>query len=384
MTRVKCAQVEQVLSDTNKRSGPAVTKSRNTYTGPAATKVNDTNKRSGTAAIESSETVVPVDLASSLWRVMVLTLWFVTSWAFNYLTPQFEKHVKDAAGATDSEGITMIELLSSVAYGLVVLPSCGLAVLPPRHLLYTLAKVGLAHLATCRLFVVAVCGDDRIPVSLAQTIRAANPLFTVIFMFLVYRRTVRTSVLLSLAPLILGFALAAMSELSFNLIGFLAAVGSVTLLVVVNLVSKGLLDGTEKDGRQDRPVKGSLQPHWAQIQLWSCAFASMFLLPFWVFNGGHTRTTAALYGDGGTRFAQLIVVNGLMYYAEQTLQTLAISCYSSLTLSVIDTIRRLSIVVVSGYIMQGNSWTYTNVFGVALVMLGGLLYTQCTSKCKGD
>lgn len=52
-------------------------------------------------------------------------------------------------------------------------------------------------------------------------------------------------------------------------------------------------------------------------------------------------------------FLKLVVVNGAMYYAEQVMQFTAISAYSSLTYSVIDTTRRLAIVVVAGFILQG-------------------------------
>jgi hypothetical protein len=49
----------------------------------------------------------------------------VTSWFFNYLTPLFNTYVKDADGLTDAEAITMIELISAVAYGLLFLPLNG-------------------------------------------------------------------------------------------------------------------------------------------------------------------------------------------------------------------------------------------------------------------
>jgi uncharacterized membrane protein len=81
----------------------------------------------------------------------------------------------------------------------------------------------------------------------------------------------------------------------------------------------------------------------------------------------------------GSSFLTLIVVNGLMYYLEQTLQFVAIDRYAALTLSVIDTMRRLSIVVVSGYVLQGNPWSWVNVVGVLMVMGGGLYYNIITS-----
>merc|ERR1711965_771611 len=122
-----------------------------------------------------------------------------------------------------------------MAYGLILLPIFGISVVPDSEMLLPLTKVGLSHLLACRLFVVAVCGDNKIPVSFAQTIRAANPIFTVLIMFCLFGTTFKPKVLLSLLPLVGGFALAALSEMSFNMIGFLCAIGSVTTLVLVNV-----------------------------------------------------------------------------------------------------------------------------------------------------
>ena len=144
-------------------------------------------------------------------------------------------------------------------------------------------------------------------------------------------------------PLITGFGLAALSELSFNPYGFAAAVCSVTSLVFVNVASKGMMTSS-----------ATQKPHWAQAQLWSCFFAACFLAPSWLFHGGVGRMASALQDPKtGQEFQMLILGNGLMYYLEQVLQFVAIAHYQPLTMSVIDTIRRLSIVIVSGWIWQG-------------------------------
>jgi len=294
----------------------------------------------------------------------VMAVWFVSSWLFNALTPQFKLYVHDANGQVDNEAITMVELLSCATYGLLLLPLAGISVMPPKELLWPLAKVGLAHLLACRLFVMAVCGEDSIPISFAQTIRAANPLFTVGMMFVLTGKIFPMRVLVSLLPLLFGFGLAALSELSFTWIGFLAAVGSVSSLTLLNVVSKGVMST-------------GLQPHWAQMQLWSVMFAATFLAPSWAYNGCPQRFMAAvLDGDQGWNYVQLIMCNGIMYYLEQTAQFTALSDHPPLTVSVIDTVRRLSIVVISGYVIQGNPWSWSNVAGSVTVMAGAFYYNM--------
>merc|ERR1711871_433164 len=61
---------------------------------------------------------------SGVVALLAIAFWFVTSWLFNALTPLFERYVKAADGSVDTEAVTMIELLSATAYGLLILPVC--------------------------------------------------------------------------------------------------------------------------------------------------------------------------------------------------------------------------------------------------------------------
>ena len=71
----------------------------------------------------------PVDAASgaAATNIAVLVVWFATSIYFNYLTPEFNLHLTESK--TD---ITMVELVSSSAYGVVLLTLTGLPLVPPR------------------------------------------------------------------------------------------------------------------------------------------------------------------------------------------------------------------------------------------------------------
>ena len=95
----------------------------------------------------------PTAMSSSLSNAALLAVWFTTSIYFNYLTPEFNKYL---SAKTD---ITMVELLSASAYGVVLLSLGGLPLLPPRKLARPMALVGFCHLWACKLFIMAVCGD---------------------------------------------------------------------------------------------------------------------------------------------------------------------------------------------------------------------------------
>ena len=301
----------------------------------------------------------PVDRAALL-NAGLLAVWFCTSIYFNYLTPEFNTHLSDK---TD---ITMVELLSASAYGVVLLSLCGLPLLPARALYKPMALVGFCHLWACKLFIMAVCGEGALPVSLAQTIRAANPVFVVAVSFLFAGARYSPQVLLSLVPLVAGFAMTTLAEVDFHLQAFLYAVGSVTILVVMSLISKAAFSG-----------KDAAAPHWAQVQLWSCAIASLMLAPVWVGEGGPARVAAALsHAKLGGAFQQLIALNGAMYYAEQVMQFKAIESYATLTYGVIDTIRRLCIVVCTGYFLRGETFNTSKSVGVGVVCVGAIYYNK--------
>ena len=303
--------------------------------------------------------------SSDLANVALLGLWFCTSIYFNYMTPEFNKYLNEEQKTGTKTDIVMVELLSASSYGVVLLTLAGLPLLPPRALAKPMALVGFCHLWACRLFIMAVCGEGALPVSLAQTIRAANPFFVVVVSFAFAGTRYPPKVLLSLVPLVAGFAMTTLAETDFHLPAFLCAVGSVTILVVMSLISKAAFSDAQD------------APHWAQVQLWSCAIASLMLAPTWMDEGGPVRVAAALaHGDLGRPFKQLIALNGAMYYAEQVMQFRAIESYAPLTYGVIDTVRRLCIVVITGYFMRDEVFTTNKSVGVAVVCFGAIYYNR--------
>ena len=137
-----------------------------------------------------------------------------------------------------------------------------------------------------------------------------------------------------------------------------------SVLAVLSLVSKDALEGTKRRAA----------PHWAQVQLWSCVVAALVQAPTWALGGGVGRVAAALGGARGAAFARLIAVNGVCYYAEQVMQFQAIKTYAPLTYSVVDTLRRLTIVVITGYFLRNEAFTATKCVGVLVVCAGAVYY----------
>ena len=366
----------------------------------------------------------------------VLAFWFVSCAFFNDLTPRMivalngrsclargeEGHVfcpQDGSGpsscgecgsaengcmapsgdclADGTVGVTMIELTITIAIASTKLLLEGQRVFIPMAVLPRMSAIGALHLGGCRLFLWSL--GQGIPVALAQTIRAMNPLFTVL-LGLVLGNTYRPVVLATLVPVIVGFCIAvtaakggsddggdggaaAVEEDAAAAAGYhagvMASIGSVCCLVCVNTLSKAVLNNT------------SVRVSSGELQCWSCTMALLFLTPYWAQAGGYASLQGAFALDGsyeagmiwnlvpGT-LANYCVLDGICYFSEQVAQFAAIGMLLPLTFAVVDTTRRLWIVIVSGFILQGNPFTVNAVAGAALVCAGAGSYAVVVSK----
>jgi solute carrier family 35 protein E1 len=87
---------------------------------------------------------------------------------------------------------------------------------------------------------------SKVAVSFTHTIKASEPFFTVLLSAFFLGETPSLLVLGSLVPIVGGVALASLTELSFNWIGFWSAMASNLLYQSRNVLSKKLLGGEEE------------------------------------------------------------------------------------------------------------------------------------------
>jgi drug/metabolite transporter (DMT)-like permease len=316
--------------------------------------------------------------STSLPIGVVLSFWFVLSTLFNNVTPHLMSTLTTAGG--HSVDLTLIELAITVAIAGTKLKAQGLRALPPCSKAASLLLVGTLHLVGCRLFVYGL--SLGLPISLAQTIRAANPLFVVLLEWLQGRRH-ELSILLTLCPIILGFSLAVADASSANLnpVAIACSLGSVACLVCVNSLAQRMATTASGVG----PAEAS-PPSPAELQCWVCEVALACLVPFWVLGGGAPRLSSAFVasdGDIALRLAGLCVLDGAFYFSEQIAQMIAIATLSPLTLAVVDTVRRLFIVFAAGFFLQGNPCTAQNVLGALCVCAGAALYAWLQVAAAG-
>jgi len=283
------------------------------------------------------------------WALAVaLIIWFISSCLFNYLTPMLLTLVLN-------QDVTLLELVVTVSVGVVSLSARGLSLRVPKGTAHKWMAVGALHLLGCRAF---IWGLQFMPVSLAQTIRASSPMVAVpIAVFLLGERY-SFAAIASLVPIIIGFALSVGADGGDDsqMVGCVAAFVSVCCLVLVNA-------GCKRLGQEHHPF---------QVQFWTVLFALINLVPWWLSSGGFQRLKN--YGGDVRWLAFVVLADGCLYYTEQVCQQQVLRALPLLPFTVIDTLRRLTIVCISGFLIQGNPCKFLNVCGITLVLFGGLAH----------
>jgi len=214
-----------------------------------------------------------------------------------------------------------------------------------RGLTVVLGLVSLAHVAA----------------SFTETIKSTAPLFTVYTSWLVLRQRTSWQVILSLVPVMLGLVICARTEVSFDVIGFWAAVGNNVVDCFQNVLSKKIV--------------GTLGP--VRLQFYTSMLAIAFQLP--VLAGAlpslATPTAFALPPlDPGLRHAVgLVALNVCSYHMQSVSAYCVVDRLSPVSTSVANTLKR-ALLIVFTILWFGNKMTEESAGGVVVVVCGVALY----------
>ncbi|XP_034875888.1 solute carrier family 35 member E2A isoform X3 [Mirounga leonina] len=187
-------------------------------------------------------TVIESDLGVWSSRALLyLTLWFF----FSFCTLFLNKYILSLLEGEPSM-LGAVQMLSTTFIGCVkILVPCCLyqhktrLSYPPNFLMIMLF-VGLMRFATVVLGLVSL---KNVAVSFAETVKSSAPIFTVIMSRMILGEYTGLLVNLSLIPVMGGLALCTATEISFNVLGFSAALSTNIMDCLQNVFSKKLLSG---------------------------------------------------------------------------------------------------------------------------------------------
>ncbi|XP_006885889.1 PREDICTED: solute carrier family 35 member E2 [Elephantulus edwardii] len=308
-------------------------------------------------------TVIESDLGVWSSRALLyLTLWFF----FSFCTLFLNKYILSLLEGEPSM-LGAVQMLSTTLIGCVkiFIPCClyqhKTRLSYPPNFIMTMLFVGLMRFATVVLGLVSL---KNVAVSFAETVKSSAPIFTVIMSRMILGEYTGLLVNLSLIPVMGGLALCTATELSFNVLGFSAALSTNIMDCLQNVFSKKLLSGDKY--RFSAP----------ELQFYTSAAAVVMLIPAWIF-----FMDMPVIGRSGKSFRYnqdvvlLLLMDGVLFHLQSVTAYALMGKISPVTFSVASTVKHALSIWLS-IIIFGNKITSLSAIGTVLVTIGVLLYNK--------
>ncbi|XP_058849117.1 solute carrier family 35 member E2A-like [Acipenser ruthenus] len=325
---------------------------------------SDSSPEESVLKITITETTV-IESNSGVWNSRALSylgLWYF----FSFCTLFLNKYILSLLeGEPGMLGAVQMLSTSIIGFMKMYVPCClyqhkARTEYPPNFIMIMLF-VGLMRFATVVLGLVSL---KNVAVSFAETVKSSAPIFTVIMSRLILGEYTGLWVNLSLFPVMAGLALCTATEISFNMLGFSAALSTNIMDCLQNVFSKKLLSGD----------KYKFSP--PELQFYTSAAAVIMLIPAWIF-----LMDIPVIGKSGRSFnfsqdiLLLLLFDGVLFHLQSVTAYALMGRISPVTFSVASTVKHalsiwLSIIVFS------NSITALSAVGTVLVIIGVMLYNK--------
>lgn len=299
-------------------------------------------------------------------KLSLVAFWYVVSFfgiVLNktILSPGADGHVGPLA-------LVLAQMLSTVVFGklreVIGRPSTSTSKLDWVKQRKSLLVLGLFR------FFVAVMGLISlryVAASFTETIKASSPFFTVVAAWFLTGERTPLPVLITLVPVMLGLITAAAGEHSFAVVGFAAAVMANLAECVQNVFCSQLL----------QPGPDGARFTSGQLQYYSACASLVVQIPFF---GAAFLQGSLVLPNAALQWAWLLIA-GFVYFLQSALAFKIMSCYSPVTLSVMNTAKRALIICFSAHYF-GNVITNTALCGTVVTLLGSGLYSYLKSTIR--
>jgi len=291
--------------------------------------------------------------------MLFMLLWF----GFSGCTLFGNKHILSTLKA-DPNVLAVSQMTMTATFGAVKMYGPCLTGLGPAQptplstqslsqFLACMSLVGLMRVVTVMLGLVSL---KYVAVSFTETIKSSAPFFTVIFARLMLGEVTSARVNLSLVPVVAGLALCSASEISFNMVGFLAAVFNNGIDCVQNVFSKKLL---------------STHYNYVNLQFYTSAAALVVQLPVMLYHHA-----ANWLSQGWSLSAELglhLLLNGVCFHLQSVMAYAVMGLISPVTQSVANTLKRALLIWLS-ILYFGNPVTFMSALGTAVCISGVFAY----------
>ncbi|KAI0564910.1 Sugar phosphate transporter [Gracilaria domingensis] len=233
----------------------------------------------------------------------------------------------------------------------------------------------------------------KVSVAFTHTVKSTEPFFSVALTPSILGDVPTWGILASLFPIVAGVGLASVADASFNWIGFLAAVGSNLALQGRNILSKRLMDVSDKNNNQKRKVQKAMSREEEDtlmsldnVNLFSAMsiLAFFVLLPVSLLWEGVPLVGAALAPAAGVPVARLytmLIMGGICRCLDVLTSYMILKRVSAVTHSVGNCVKRAVVIVASIFFFK-TKVTILSIVGTTMALLGVLFYSLIVSACK--
>ena len=277
--------------------------------------------------------------------------------------------------------LTLYRFAGSFALGLLLHPNINVL----QRLVETLHSARSFLLPALLLFAANLSNSialDRIGIPLTYTSKCAIPLMTVILTLIIDGPTALPSnlALLALMPIAVGIAAASWSSPTFQVVGFVAALGSTLAQSALNVYSKRAMSRTGISGPAAQRVMvgiGLLLTIALTVIQHVLALQRQFRAGGLVY--GKQKAASGLSDATDATPAWLTTLAFTAYHIEYVLSFMFVKLVQPITYGTCDAVRRLTIIVAGKKMFGGAPLTRTNWYGIALALSGALGYSIATN-----
>lgn len=267
-----------------------------------------------------------------------------------------------------------------------------------KRVLMQMGMVGAMRFATVVLGLVSL---KHIAASFTETIKASAPFFTVIICYLMLGEKTSPMVCLSLLPVAGGLVMVSYTELSYNTIGFMAAVSTNVIECVQNVFSKRLLAREYTASQLQFYTSLTALCLQAPIFIWSFmseaspspveAIAASTEAPLRLLEDSNlTFTDMPQVGDNivgpkgvviDINLIFLLWIDGVLYHLQSVVAYVVMSYLSPVTVSVVNTLKRALLIWIS-VLVFGNHLVGWAKLGTAVCLSGALWYNVARQQVQ--
>merc|ERR1719198_2225879 len=232
----------------------------------------------------------------------------------------------------------------------------------------TLIPIGAAHALGHAGAVIALGAGA---VSFAQTVKAAEPVFTCVLSYFVLGTVFKWPVYASLLPIVGGVSLASLKELSFTYKSLYCALTSNIAFASRAVLSKATMD---------KPVGENMGASNLYGVLTIIAFTLSLPFALYYEGAGFAAAWATSTAKVGTPWLiRQMTLDGFYYYAYNEVAFITLNQVAPVTHSIANTFKRVAIILAT-VIVFGNKLSPLGAAGSAIAVAGTFLYSLAKNK----